>query len=395
MHEAMIQSLTTQFEKRFNRKKGHIMFTPGRINILGHHSDYVPGHLLATTINRGAYVMCHLRDDQEVHFYCSKSHTNKEAIFTIDDTEISAEASWTDYLKVIIQSLNQLSDFIHQGMDILLDWNLPFGAGLATESAIISILTMSLAYTYDIDLTDDEIGQVAYNAEQTLTREATAKGKKADYATHLKAHKDYTLYYSAITEETELIPAFKRNGYSILLIDTLRNRQFNQMRYQRRIKECETVLTKFKEKLPIQQLTDLSLSEFERYRYLINNPRLENRAKYVVYEHDRVSRAKEALRNKNVELFNALINRSYESLRDLFELTGYELDTIVEAANYLPGVLSVNATDGRMGGSAFAIVETAAIDAIKKELTKISQEEIGLAPEFETTWFGDRSRILM
>lgn len=396
MHKAMIKSLNEQFEKHFQQKNGHIMFNPGRINLMGHQSDYVPGQLLATTIQRGAYSVCRLRDDKEVHFYCPKRKHDREMIFSIDQFEIPAKAvSWSDYLKHIITSLNGSANFIQQGFDIMIDWNMPFGAGLATESSIISLLAMSISYIYDFDLADDAIIKIAHQAEVALSPDDIATATLADYTTYLKTAKEHVFYFDARENAYKIFPAFKDQDYSILLIDTLRNRQFNQIKYQRRIVEANLALNKLKSVLPIQNLVDLSLSDYERYHHLLDNPVIEKRLKYIVYENDRVSRAVEAIEKDKFNHFNRLINRSYESLRDIFELTGYELDTVIEAANAQKGVFSASTTDGRLGGTAFAIVKSDALEEVKANLTSIYQDEIGLTPMFDVASLGDRSRILM
>lgn len=387
----MKKELVEQFMEIFGAE-GEIKayFAPGRVNLIGEHTDYNGGHVFPCALTIGTYAIARKRSDKKIRFY-SKNFENLGVLeSSIENLKYKKEDNWTNYPKGVIWALDKKGYSIDTGLDILYFGNIPNGSGLSS-SASIEVLTAYVLkdlFKINIDLTQIAlIGQYAENHFNgvncgIMDQFAIAMGK-ADHAIFLDTA-DLSYEYAPIVLENA----------KIVILNTNKKRGLGDSKYNERRRECEKALEELQKVVSIQSLGELTKETFEQYKSAITSEVYTKRARHAVLENQRTIQAVEALKKKDLSLFGQLMIDSHNSLKNDYEVTGVELDTLVEEALKQEGVIGARMTGAGFGGCAVSIVENDAVEAFIESVGKAYQEKIGYCASFYVVEVGNGPCIL-
>lgn len=387
----MKNSLLNKFEEIFgNGGNIKVYFAPGRVNLIGEHTDYNGGHVFPCALTIGTYAVARQREDHTLRFYSMNFEELGVIESSIDGLTYKKEDDWTNYPKGIIWALGEKGYNVTSGMDILYYGNIPNGSGLSS-SASIEILTgyvLKDMFGFPYDMIENSlIGQYSENKFNgvncgIMDQFAIAMGKK-----------DNAIFLDTADLSYEYAPV-KLDNAKIVIMNTCKKRGLGDSKYNERRAECEEALSELQTVVDIKSLGELSEEQFEKYKSAIKSDIRQKRAKHAVYENQRTIKAVSALKANNITEFGKLMIASHNSLRDDYEVTGIELDTLVAEALKQPGVIGARMTGAGFGGCAVSIVETDAIDAFKENVGKAYKEKIGYPCEFYVVEIGDGPVIL-
>ncbi|PAV31162.1 galactokinase [Virgibacillus profundi] len=365
-----------------------VFFAPGRINLIGEHTDYNGGHVFPASISFGTYALGRKRSDQLLRLYSVNFPKNGIIECDLTNLDYDDQHNWANYPKGMIQFIQEAGYSVETGADILFYGNIPNSAGLSS-SASIEIVTGVLLeglYNFDIDRMDlIKLGQKVENEylginSGIMDQFAVGKGKK-----------EHAILLNCETLDYEYAP-IKLGNYKIIIINTNKQRTLAGSKYNERRYQCEQALKDLQAELPINNLSELTVEEFEKNKQLITNPVHQKRAKHAVYENARTIKALEKLKQDDLTSFGKLMNESHISLMQDYEVTGKELDTIVYAAWEQDGVLGARMTGAGFGGCAIAIVDKDKVNTFKENVNRIYLEKIGHEPIFYTAEIGDGAK---
>ena len=387
----MKDKLLKDFEKVYgDTQNAKVYFAPGRVNLIGEHTDYNGGHVFPCALTIGTYAVARKRSDRELHFYSVNFDHLGVKISSLDDLVYAKEAGWTNYPKGVIWAMKGKDFEIENGMDILIYGNIPNGSGLSS-SASLEVLTGFVCkdlFGLEVSLTELAlIGQYSennYNGVNCgiMDQFAVAMGK-ADHAIFLDTA-DLSFEYAPI----------KLDNAKIVILNTNKKRGLGDSKYNERRSECEEALAELQKELSIKSLGELTEEEFEAHKNLIGSEVRQRRAKHAVYENQRTIKAVEALKNNDIALFGELMVASHTSLRDDYEVTGIELDTLVAEALKQEGVIGARMTGAGFGGCAVSIVKTPYVDSFIEAVGKAYKEKIGYNADFYVVEIGEGPCIL-
>lgn len=383
----METKLRQQFEERFHHT-GELFFSPGRVNLIGEHTDYNGGMVFPCAITYGTYAVAAKRQDKEIHFYSNNFQELGEIICDLDDLHYDKQDDWANYAKGVLYFIQQKGYQLPTGFDILIDGNIPNGAGLSS-SASLEVLVGTVANTlFELSIDMIEIVKISQEAENKfvgmncgiMDQFIIGMGKK-DCATAL----------DTATLQFTYAPV-KLKDASIVIMNTCKRRGLADSKYNERRSECEEALAELKTVIDIQNLCDLSVAQFDEVKDVIKSEVRLRRAKHAISENERVKLAITALEQDDLATFGKLMNASHISLRDDYEVTGIELDTLVAAAWQQEGVIGARMTGAGFGGCAIAIVKQDAIEAFQQHVKALYMEQIGYPCEFYIASIGDGAR---
>lgn len=387
----MINELMLDFEKIFGNKSGAaVYFAPGRVNLIGEYTDFNGGHVFPCALTFGTYAVARKREDKLVRLY-SKNFDQLGIIeFNVNELINVKEHDWANYPKGVVWAFTQEGFSIDKGFEILFYGNIPNGAGLSSSASIEVATSVVMKDLFNLDLDMIKMVQISKLAENKfigvncgiMDQFAIGMGKE-NCAVLLDTN---TLNY--IYSEIDLVDA------SIVIANTNKRRGLADSKYNERRAECEAALKDLQSKLDIKALGELTEEKFEANKYLIKNLIDEKRAKHAVYENQRTIKAVEALKQNDFQTFGLLMNASHVSLRDDFEVTGVELDTLVELSWQQKGVIGSRMTGAGFGGCTVSIVKNDCIDDFIKNVGKSYAEKIGYEASFYVAKIGDGARKL-
>lgn len=365
-------------------------FAPGRVNLIGEHTDYNGGHVFPCALTIGTYAVARKRDDHTLRFYSMNFEELGIIESSIDGLVYKKEDDWTNYPKGIIWALGEKGYDVTSGMDILYYGNIPNGSGLSS-SASIEILTgfvLKDMFGFGYDMIENSlIGQFSENNFNgvncgIMDQFAIAMGKK-----------DNAIFLDTADLSYEYAPV-KLKDAKIVIMNTCKKRGLGDSKYNERRAECEEALAELQTVVDIKSLGELTEAQFEEHKNAIKSDIRIKRAKHAVYENQRTIKAVAALKSDNIEEFGRLMIASHDSLRDDYEVTGRELDTLVAEALKQPGVIGARMTGAGFGGCAVSIVKTEAIEAFKENVGKAYEALIGYPCEFYVVEIGDGPTVL-
>jgi len=387
----MKKELLVKFAEIFGTgSEGKVYFAPGRVNMIGEYTDYNGGHVFPCALTMGTYAVARKREDKNLRFYSINFEKLGVIESNVDNLVKKTEDDWANYPKGVIWTLQQKGYQIEQGMDILYFGNIPNGSGLSSSASIEVLTGFVLIDLFGFEITMPELALMSQYAENNfngvncgiMDQFACAMGKK-DHAIFLDTA-DLSFEYAPIVLE----------GAKIVIMNTNKKRGLGDSNYNVRRSECETALADLQKVLPIKTLGELTEEQFEENKSAIHNPNHVKRAKHAVYENQRTIKAVEALKNKNITLFGKLMNASHTSLQHDYEVTGIELDTIVEAAWQQEGVIGARMTGAGFGGCAVSIVKEEAVSAFILNVGKKYKEKIGYDAAFYVVEIGNGPVVL-
>ncbi|TDL63392.1 galactokinase [Rhodococcus qingshengii] len=383
-----ITKLTTTFRELFEVQPEQAFFAPGRINLIGEHTDYNGGHVFPCAITYGTYAVAKKRDDNVVRLY-SVNFPNKEVIeFDLTQLDYDKQHNWANYPKGMIRYIKEAGYDIPTGFECVIEGNIPNGAGLSSSASIELLTGVLLDGLYKLGIPRLDMIKLGKRVENEFI--GVNSGIMDQFAIGM-GKKDAGILLDCQTLNFQYAP-IKLEGYKILIMNTNKRRELADSKYNERRGECEQALAQLQKRLPIEALGQLTEAEFDENQTLIPNETVRKRAKHAVYENVRTLKALEELRAVNLEAFGQLMNQSHISLRDDYEVTGVELDNLVEAAWKQPGVIGARMTGAGFGGCAIAIVENEQVDSFIAKVGAAYQDKIGYPADFYVASIGDGAK---
>lgn len=358
------EELLKEYETTFGEKGKDVFFSPGRINVIGEHTDYNGGHVFPAAISLGVYGVYGPREDKKVClFYGNVDGDIVE--FDIDDTTVEKDDRfWANYFKGMITYLREKYDNIDHGFNLYIKANLPSGSGLSSSAAIEMLMGIILKDEFNLDV--DRIA-LAKMGQRTENEFVGLNSGIMDQFACIMGKKDSAIFLDCNTLDYEYKP-LALGDYEIIIMATNKPHTLADSAYNDRVRECHDAVKKLQAKLDIKTLGELDNDTFDEYAYLINNETEIKRARHAVSENQRTLRATKAMQDGDLEKLGRLIDASHVSLHYDYEVTGQELDTLAEASWAQPGVLGARMIGGGFGGSAIAIVKKDQAEAFKKNV---------------------------
>ncbi|MBE3102736.1 MAG: galactokinase [Bacilli bacterium] len=375
------ESLLNDFSEIFRKKevgKARIFFSPGRINLIGEHTDYNGGHVFPCAITLGTYGIVRKRSDRLIRLYSMNLPETGIIEFTIDDLDYEKEHTWANFPKGMIRFIQEAGWPLSSGMEILIYGNIPNGAGLSSSASLEMLIGVIVNEVFSLDI--DRIALVKLGKKVENEFIGVNSGIMDQFVVGM-GKKNSGILLNCNTLNYEYAP-LNLTQHQIIIMNTNKRRELADSKYNERRSECETALAYLQKELAIQSLGDLSEEEFEKHKHLIPNEVLQKRAKHAVYENQRTIKALHELRSGNLEKFGQLMNDSFQSLREDYEVTGVELDKLVEAAWEQKGTLGARMTGAGFGGCAIALVENDQTQPFIKEVGKKYADTIGYGATF-------------
>ncbi len=366
-------------------------FAPGRVNLIGEHTDYNGGHVFPCALTLGTYGIVRKREDRKLRFYSVNFEKAGIIASSLDELVPEKKAGWTNYPKGVMWAFEKRGYHIPAGMDILICGNIPNGSGLSSSASLEVLTGIILRDTFGFDeVSMVDIALIGQDSENNfngcncgiMDQFASAMGKK-DHAIFLDTNTLHYEYAPVILNDAKIVIANSKVKHSLV------NSAYNDRR-----NECETALKELKEVTEIQTLGDLTEEEFEIHKQAIKDPVRRKRAKHAVYENQRTLRAVEALKNQDIELFGQLMNASHTSLRDDYEVSCKEIDILVDLAQAMPHVLGSRITGGGFGGCTVSIVKNDTVEKFVDEIGKAYEEKVGHKAEFYVVDIGDGAKAI-
>lgn len=379
-----------RFDKLFGPGKHHLFFSPGRINLIGEHIDYNGGYVFPCAITLGTFAAAKKRDDREVHVFSENFEEEGVITFTLDHLVYEKKDSWANYPKGVFASLLKRGFSIDHGLDILYHGNIPNQAGLSSSASIELLTGVILEKMYGLKVERLELVKIGQEVENQFI--GVNSGIMDQFAVGM-GKKDTALLLDCATLDYKRVPLVL-GDYEIVIMNTNKRRELADSKYNERRSECEQALKILKKKLPIHALCDLTEEEFVANQSLIKDETVRRRAKHAVTENTRTLKAAEALKKGDLRTFGEYVNASHRSLKEDYEVTGRELDTLVEAAWKQDGVLGARMTGAGFGGCAIAIVRKGDVPVFMENVGRVYKDEIGYEASFYVAEVGDGSKSI-
>ncbi len=359
-------------------------FSPGRVNLIGEHTDYNGGHVFPCALTIGTYGVARKREDSKLRFYSMNFEKLGVIEADINDLVNRKEDDWANYPKGVIWAFKEKGHVVPSGLDMVIYGNIPNGSGLSSSASVEVLMGVILKDMFSIDVNMIDIALLGQFSENQfngvncgiMDQFAIAMGKENN-AIFLDTA-DLSYKYAPI----------KLEGAKIVIACSNKKRGLGDSKYNERRSECETALLELQAKLSIKSLGELTEEEFEANKELIKDADRVRRAKHAVYENQRTIKAVEALNAGDIETFGKLMNASHVSLRDDYEVTGKELDTLVETAWEQEGVIGSRMTGAGFGGCTVSIVKDEAVEAFIKNVGDVYLSKIGYAADFYVVEIG-------
>ena len=388
----MTAKLVEKFQELFGAE-GDIRtyFAPGRVNLIGEHTDYNGGHVFPCALTLGTYGIARKREDNKLRFYSVNFERLGVIESSLEDLKPYKAAEWTNYPKGVMWTFEKRGYKLPQGMDIAIYGDIPNGSGLSSSASLEVLTGIVLKDMFGFDeITMPEIAQIGQYSENNfngcncgiMDQFASAMGKK-----------DNAIFLDTNTLEYEYAPVVLPDA-KIVITNSKVKHSLVDSAYNDRRSECETALEELKSEMPIVTLGDLTEAEFEAHKDTIKDPVRQLRAKHAVYENQRTIRAVAALKANNIEEFGKLMNESHISLKNDYEVSCEEIDILVDLAWEIPGVIGSRITGGGFGGCTVSIVKNDAVDTFIEKVGNGYKEQTGNTAEFYVVEVGDGAHRL-
>lgn len=386
-----LDNLKNEFQQLFDTNAEKSFFSPGRVNLIGEHTDYNGGHVFPSAITIGTYGLASLRDDQLVKCYSTNFPEKGIIEFSLNNLVFDKEDNWANYVKGMIKFVQEETKELQTGFNLLIEGNIPNGAGLSSSASLELLVGIALEKLYNLSIERVQLVKIGQKVENKFM--GVNSGIMDQFAIGM-GQADQAIFLDVNDLSYELVPA-DFGDYRILIMNTNKRRELADSKYNERRSQCEEALKRLQTELNIQTLGELDNESFEANRHLIDDKILEKRAKHAVYENTRTVSAKQALQTGDLESFGNLLNESHISLRDDYDVTGKELDTLVELAWKSDDVLGARMTGAGMGGCAIALIKESAIEEVTQTIEKEYTQAIGYAPSFYIAQVGDGAKELV
>lgn len=387
----LIENLKNDFTEIFNENPTNIYFSPGRVNLIGEHTDYNGGNVFPCALSIGTYGLTTKRDDKKVRLYSNNFKDIGVIEFDLDQLKFEKKHDWANYPKGVIKTFKDHGFDISNGFNVLVYGNIPNGSGLSSSASLELLTSIILKDTFNLEI--DMVSMVKMSQEAENKFIGVNCGIMDQFAIGMGT-KDCAILLDCNTLEYRY-SKINMDGYKLVIGNTNKKRGLVDSKYNERRAECEEALRILKEYKNVSSLGELTEEDFESLKDKIENPIIRKRAKHAVLENIRTLKAVETLENNDIKTFGELMNQSHISLRDDYEVTGIELDTLVEAAwDQKDKVIGSRMTGAGFGGCTISIVKEDAIDEFINYSTEKYEKIIGYKPSFYVVDISDGTRKL-
>ena len=382
----MKDTIIKEFGKVFGSADGvKVYFAPGRVNLIGEHTDYNGGHVFPCALTIGTYACVKVRSDRKLRFYSMNFEKLGVIETSLDELTPSDKAGWTNYPKGVMWAFEGRGMKIPSGMDIVIYGNIPNGSGLSSSASLEVLTGYMLRDLFGFDVTNQDLALIGQYSENNfngcncgiMDQFASAMGKA-----------DNAIFLDTATLNFEYAP-IKLKGAKIVVTNSLVKHSLVTSAYNDRRNESAAALKALQTVINCETLGDLTEEQFEANKAVITDETARKRGKHAVYENQRTIKAVEALKNNDLETFGKLMNASHVSLRDDYETSCPECDILAETAWTVPGVIGSRITGGGFGGCTVSIDKDEAVEEFKEKLTKAYLEKVGKTPEFYVVEVGN------
>lgn len=377
------QELKSAFEKIYGQPADGLYFAPGRVNLIGEHTDYNGGYVFPCALSFGTYLLIRKNGGNTVRF---RSLNQPDAVeVPLDKLTTRLDNSWANYLIGVFAQFIKKGVKINEGFDILIWGDVPAGAGLSSSASLEVVTAYALNDQLKTGYNRTELALMSQKAEHEF---ALVNCGIMDQFAAAQGKKDHAIFLNCDTLEFDLVPV-KLNGIKVLISNTHSPHKLDSGAYNQRVAECKKAVEQLNKVRPIKYLAELTEEEFKNIESAITDETAKKRARHVVSEVQRTKDAVKALRAGDILQFGKLMNASHVSLRDDYEVTGPELDTMVEEAWKIDGVIGSRMTGGGFGGCTVSLVKDEAINTFIKNVGSAYEAKIGIKPEFYIAEIGD------
>jgi galactokinase len=382
--------INDKFTEIFGEQAEATFFSPGRINLIGEHTDYNGGHVFPCAISLGTYGAARKREDNKLRFYSANFEGLGIIETSLDDLKYDKKDNWVNYAKGMIYFLKETGHDVDKGMDIFIEGNIPNGSGLSSSASLEMLIGVIAQELFNLDI--DRVDLVKLGMETENKFIGVNSGIMDQFAVGM-GKQNQAILLDTNTLEYSYAPVDMGNNV-IVIMNTNKRRELADSKYNERRSECETAVGELQAKLDINTLGELDAQTFDEYAYLIEDENRLKRARHAVWENQRTMQAQAALEEGDLEKFGRLVNASHVSLEHDYEVTGIELDTLAHTAWKQKGVLGARMTGAGFGGCGIAIVDKDKVEAFKENVGKVYTEKIGYAPAFYIAEIADGTKVL-
>jgi galactokinase len=368
-----------------NKNGTRLFFSPGRVNLIGEHTDYNGGYVFPCALSFGTYLLVRPNNRRLIRF--ATTNFDQRGEVNLDEPFEKEGKSWVNYPVGVLSEFRNSAREI-DGVDLLYSGDIPNGAGLSSSASIEMVTAYAMNRIFEFGYEHMELVKISQKAENNFV--GVNCGIMDQFASAMGAA-DNALFLNCETLDYERVP-LKLKGMKIVIANTNKRRGLADSKYNERRAQCESAVEAIRSVKKIRHLSNLNLEEFNALSHLIPDETVKRRARHVITENNRTLGAIEALNNDNIALFGQLMNQSHDSLRDDYEVTGTELDTLVEEARKIEGTIGSRMTGAGFGGCTVSIVREENVESFIREVGKGYQQRTGLKADFYVAEIGDGSK---
>lgn len=381
----MKEKLMDLFRQIYGDDEGvRVFFAPGRINLVGEHTDYNGGHVFPCALTLGTYAAVRKRNDNKIRMYSWNIPKGSIIEREYGDFRIISKNNWSNYPYGIVWTLSQRGIHIDRGFDVVYYGNIPSGAGLSSSASIEVLTAYMLRQLYGYEMNNIDMALMCQYSENNyngmncgiMDQFASAMGKKGN-----------AIFLDTKTLEYEYAP-IQLKDKKIVIMNTNKRHNLGTSKYNERRSESEAALKAIQTRLAIESLGDMQIDQFEEYKGLIKDPVQRKRAKHAVYENRRTIEGYNALINNDIERFGQLMIESHKSLRDDYEVSCRELDIMVSEGIKHKGVYGIRMTGGGFGGCCVSIIDSDCVDEVIASVGRAYEKAVGYKGDFYTVLAG-------
>ncbi len=387
-----IDNFKAEFINRYGPtdKEISIYFSPGRVNLIGEHTDYNGGYVFPCALSYGTYLA--VRDTDKATVKLSTVDFDFHTEIPLNKLSDKVGNEWVNYPLGVIDEFKKIGISVTQGMELLFSGNIPNDAGLSSSASIETVTGIFVNQKFGNNkLSNEQLAVLCQKAENNFVG---VNCGIMDQFSALMGKQNHAIFLNCDTLQYDLIP-LSLVQYKLVISNTNKKRKLADSKYNERRSECEQAVSDLNKIRPIKNLGELKLDEFEKISDNIANETVRRRAKHVVSEDQRCIDAVEALKSNDLIKFGALMNASHDSLRYDYEVTGVELDTLVEEARKIKGVIGSRMTGAGFGGCTVSLVHKNSVDEFIADVGAAYTKKTGLTADFHLADAGDGSRKII
>lgn len=363
----------------------HHYFAPGRVNLIGEHTDYNGGYVFPCALSFGTHLLIR-KNKKRIARFATVNFDHRDEI-NLNEPFIKAGNSWVNYPLGVLNEFRKNGEEI-EGLDLLYSGDIPNGAGLSSSASIEMVTATAMNDLFGFGYEMMELVKLGQRAENNFV--GVNCGIMDQFACGM-GEKNRALFLNCETLDYEKVP-IHLNGIKIVIANTNKRRGLAESKYNERRSQCEKAVEEISKQKEIPHLSKLSLDEFQTLSHTISDQTVKKRALHVISENDRTLRAISALKAGDIKEFGKLMNASHDSLRDNYEVTGVELDTLVEEARKVDGTIGSRMTGAGFGGCTVSLVEEDAIEDFIRDVGQNYKKKTGLSPDFYIAEVGDGAK---